>query len=263
MATQVKVPGIGSVDKKYVYAGAAVTAGIVGYAYWRARNAAAEPTTSDYTSGEELATENAYASGSDYAYDGGVSEYAGASGGGNVNVDQNPAPSTNAEWAQRAVESLSAVGVDTLAASAAIGRYIAGLTLTEAQADYIRQARALLGPLPGGDLAIKVAPTQTTPTPNTPGGTPSTTVAKVTGIKTWGNGPSRLTVPLTWNRVPGADYYRVYRKGVAYNIGSSEDNQITIGGLQPNTSYSFTVRAVADNGTLGPVSAAFTAKTKK
>ncbi len=261
---QVNVPGIGPVDKKYVYAGVAVTAGIVGFAYWRARNAASEPTTSDYTSGEELATENAYASGSDYAYDGGVSEYSGATGSQTpVNQDYNPAPSTNAEWAQRAVEALSAVGVETLAASAAIGRYIAGLTLTEAQADYIRQARALLGPLPSGDLAIKVAPTQTTPTPNDPTPTPDATPGKVTGLKTWGNGPSKLTVPLTWTKVPGAHSYRVYRKGVAYNVGTSLDNQTTIGGLTKNTTYTFYVAAVSQSGKIGPKSAGLTVKTKK
>jgi chitodextrinase len=72
-----------------------------------------------------------------------------------------------------------------------------------------------------------------------------------------------MTVPLKWNKVTGADYYRVYRHGISGNIGSSEDTQITIGGLKPNTSYTFTVRAVGDDGKLGPASSSKTVKTKK
>lgn len=263
MAAQVKIPGIGEVDKKYVYAGVAVIGGIVVYAYWNAkRNAAAEPTTSDYT-GEAIDGEYV---GTDYEYDGSVGGYTGATGSQPpVNVDTNPLPSTNAEWATMAVDKLTDIGYDSITASAAIGKYLARLDLTEAQADIVRQAVALLGTPPSGDFPIKVAPVTPTPIPNTPNpSTPSgATLPAPTGLTTWGNGPSKMTVPLKWNAVPGADYYRVYRAGVSYNIGSSEDTQITIGGLKPNTSYTFHVRAVGEDGKYGPASAKKTVKTKK
>lgn len=265
MADQVKIPGIGQVDKKYVYIGGAVVAGIVVYAYWRANQAAnSEPTTSDYT-GEAI--DGTDFGGTEYSYDGAVGEYTGATGSQPpVNVDTNPLPSTNAEWATQAVDKLTDVGYDSITASAAIGKYLARLDLTEAQADIVRQAVALLGMPPSGDFPIKVAPiTPTTPTPTNPTPTdPSgASLAGPTGLTTWGNGASKQTVPLKWNPVPGADYYRVYRAGVAYNIGSSEDTQITIGGLKPNTSYTFHVRAVGQDGKYGAASAKKTVKTKK
>lgn len=265
MAETVKIPGMGNVDKKWVYAGTAVVAGIVIYAYWSySRRAAEEPTTSDYTGEAIDGTDYA---GTDYAYDGSVGEYTGATGSQPpVYTDTNPLPSTNAEWATQAVDKLTDIGYEAVTASAAIGKYLARLDLTEAQADIVRQAVALLGPPPTGDFPIKVAPvTPTTPTdpPTTPTGSKGANLPAPTGLTTWGNGPSRLTVPLKWNPVPGAAYYRVYRKGVAYNIGSSEDTQITIGGLQPNTSYTFHVRAMGDDGKYGPASATKTVKTKK
>ncbi len=60
----VKVPGIGQVEKKYVYIGGALVAGIVGYAYWSRARATASEDVADYTTAEP--------SGTDSAYDGGV-----------------------------------------------------------------------------------------------------------------------------------------------------------------------------------------------
>ncbi len=252
MAGTVKIPGMGPVDKKYVYAGGALIAGIAIYAYWSsARAAATEVPTSDYTDPEYTG---------EYDYEGSDPGYNGASGSQPpVYVDSNPAPTTNAEWATQAVDKLTDIGYDGLTASAAIGKYLARLELTEAQADIVRQANALLGPPPVGDFPIRVGTTPpVVPPPNTDDALP----AAPTGLTTWGNGPSRLTVPLKWNPVPGADYYRVYRAGVAYNIGSSEDTQITLGGLKANTSYTFHVRAVGENGKYGPASAKKTVKTR-
>lgn len=254
MAT-VKLPGIGPVDSKYVYGGGALIVGIVGFAYWRARNA--EPTTADYTSPDEY-TEADYAV-DDYGYDGGATDYAGANGGSPPTyVDQNPNPSTDSEWSSRAVEVMESYGVPTLAMLAALGKYFAGLEMTESEAAYIRQARAVLGTPPGGDKPIKVgAPTPPAPTPTdkAPG--------QVTGLKSWGNGPSRMTVPIAWTKVTGAAYYKIYRTDVAYDVGTSTSTQDTIGGLTPNTTYKFQVTAVSPGGKEGPKSAVFTAKTKK
>ena len=260
MAETVKIPGMGNVDKKWVYAGTAVVAGIVIYAYWSYSRRAEEPTTSDYT-GEAI--DGTDYLGTDYAYDGSVGEYTGATGSQPpVYKDTNPLPSTNAEWATMAVDKLTDIGYEALTASAAIGKYLARLDLTEAQADVVRQAVALLGPPPTGDFPIKIAPvTPTDPNPPTPTGSKGAELPAPTGLT--GTAISKTSVRLKWNPVPGAAYYRVYRKGVAYNIGSSEDTVIEVGGLQPNTSYTFHVRAMGDDGKYGPASATKTVKTKK
>lgn len=255
MAETVKIPGMGQVDKKWVYAGTAVVAGIVLYAYWvRSRNV--EPTTSDYT-GEDL-------EGTDYGYDGSVGEYTGATGSQPpVYEDNNPFPTTNAEWTIQAVDKLTDIGYEGITVSAALGKFLGRLDLTEAQADIVRQAVALLGPPPTGEYPIKVSAGDpvTPPTPKEP--VSGTKLAAPTGLTTWGNGASRHSVPLKWNPVPDAVGYRVYRKGVAYNIGHSVDTQIQVGGLSANTSYTFHVRAMGSDGKYGPASASKTVKTKK
>lgn len=258
MTTDIKIPGIGPVDKKYVYAGGALVAGIVVYAYWNAsRSANAEPETSDYTGEAE--------DGSDYAYDDSVDEYTGATGSQPpVNVDTNPLPSNNAEWTTQAIDKLTDIGYDGITVSIALGKYLARQDLTASQADIVRQATALLGNPPVGEYTIKVGES-TTPPPTTTNPPPvsGSSLPAPTGLTTWGNGASRLTVPLKWNAVPGASYYRVYRSGVSENINSSQDTQTTIGGLQANKSYTFHVRAVGSDGKYGPKSATKTVKTKK
>ena len=264
MAATVKIPGIGAVDKKYAYAGVAVIAGIAGYAYWNAQRVAAAdvPVEADYT--DEVPTDD-YAV-DDYGYSGSTPGYVNPGGTDYPPyVDQNPLPTTNAEWAQAALIALTDVGVDPLAASAAIGKYLARLAMSSAQADYIRQANALVGVPPVGTFNIEIeqAP-PVVPPPGDGNNNPPVTLRAPTGLKTWGNGPSRLTVPLMWGAVPGAvQGYRIYRSDVSYNVGASQDTQVTIGGLTPNKSYKFRVRAIGAGGALGPPSAWFTATTKK
>lgn len=147
-----KIPGIGPVEKKWVYIAAAATAGIVGYAYWnKSRAEAAESEVSDYTEGPG------------YAMDSGVDEYVNPGGSQPpVEEDYVSAPTTNAEWAQKAVAILVETGYDPIEASLAVGRYLARQTLTSTQANMIRAASAQLGPPPVGSYPITVTPT--TPT---------------------------------------------------------------------------------------------------
>jgi hypothetical protein len=70
-------------------------------------------------------------------------------------------------------------------------------------------------------------------------------------VKSTPNGSLRLT----WNAVSGAIGYYVYRDGSAVNGTRIIDSHYTDSGLERNTSYTYTVRAVAANGNLGPASA--------
>lgn len=147
MAT-VKIPGIGPVEKKWVYIGGAFVVGIVGYAYWnKSRADAAETEVSDYTTDP------------DYAMDSGVDEYVNPGGSQPpVEEDYISAPTTNGEWAQKAIAVLVDTGYDPIAASLAIGRYIARQNLNQKQADMVRAASSQLGPPPEGDFPIKSYP---------------------------------------------------------------------------------------------------------
>lgn len=258
--SQVTIPGVGAVDKKYVYIGSAAVAGIVGYAYWSARQgnagaaatpeAAAEDTDTD---GLEPAGPGDYIPATDYS-----SPVSGDTGSSGSTPDTTtPVITDNVTWARAAVSALTDVGVDTLTASTAVGRYLAGLPLSASAADLVRQAQALVGVPPVGDHPIKLEPV-TTPNPSLPSGS---TLAGPGGLKV--TGKSKTTVSLAWNPVKGAEYYRLYRKGVSTNIGSSEDGKIKVGGLRPATAYTFHVRAVGHDGKYGKPSASVTVKTSK
>lgn len=173
---------------------------------------------------------------------------------------------TNEQWGRAAIVYLLSEGKDPGLSMLAISRYIGEYSLTSEQQALVSLAINKLGPPPQlptnpPDLpTTPTTPTPTTPTPTTP--TPGATLSAPKNLRVWGKGPSVLTVPLQWDSVAGAAYYRVYRKGVAFNIGASTDTKTTIGGLRPNTSYTFHVRAVGATGKLGPSSAAKTFKTK-
>lgn len=277
---EVKVPGIGPVDKKWVYAGGALAAGIAGYAWWRYLRGGsggggdvAEPGSEDYSADGGAYGEDVTGGG---GYGGG---YGGGSGGGlsSSTTDPDEVITNNAQWAQRAIAALSDVGIETTVASLAIGLYLAGVELSTTQADIVRQALALVGDPPVGTHPIKVNtgtpppnnnPPDTNPPPanNDDGalhGKKGADLAAPTGLRTWGNGPSKTTVPLEWNPVPGAVGYRVYRSDLTYNVGHSIDTKITIQGLTPGKSYGWFVRAMGVDGKYGPKSSTITLKTKK
>jgi hypothetical protein len=248
----VQLPGLGSVQKKHVVAGGGVVAAIVVYVWWRGRqgNAGEVGTTAPEADGLGLGLEDTSGvPGTDYV----------------PPVVQNPPPvvddpeviNTNAEWARAAVAALTDAGAETLTASSAIGRYLAGMGLSATHADLVRQAVALVGEPPVGEHPIKLEPV-TEPNPQLPSGA---TLPGPTGVRT--TAQTKTTVTLTWSPVTGAEYYRVYRKGAGTNIGSSEDTTHQVTGLQGNTTYTFHVRAVGHDGKYGAASSSVTVKTKK
>jgi hypothetical protein len=238
MADTIKLPGVGPVQKKWVYVGGAAIAGIVGYAYWTSsRNQ--EVDTADYTTDE-----------TDYAMDGGVDEYVNP-GGTDTTEDEDyiTAPTTNAEWSQKAYTLLTDAGYDYIATSVALGRYFARLDLTVVQADMIRAAVGSLGPPPVGTYPI-----DTTPTPATP------KLTAPTGLSAHDIGST--TAGFIWNAVTGARWYELSRSGrsATYNTASTH---VSMTGLKRNTSYTVKVRAVDMDKKPGPWSASRTFRTKK
>lgn len=241
MADTIKIPGIGPTDKKWVFAGGALVAGIVGYAYWN-RSRVADTEIADYT---EL----------DYAQDGGVDEYVNPGGSQDpVVVDNNPAPTTNAEWSLQAGEYLTDTGYEPITVAAALGAYFARMKLSQLHAEIIRAAHGRFGPPPVGTYPIEVTPTPTTPTPTLP------KLTAPTGLSAHDIGST--TVGLIWNAVTGARWYSVYHSGrsTPYNTASTH---ITITGLKRNTPYKVQVRAIGMDKKPGPLSASRSFRTKK
>lgn len=174
MAT-VTLPGVGTVDRKYVYAGGALVAGIVGYAWFKhsTTQSADLGATADSTAD---ATDTGVTEAGDYVDPtfGGVSSMPVSSS----QVD-NTIIDTNGEWTAAAVEAMSNLGYDGIATSTALGKYLARKGLSASEADYVTTARGLVGDPPvGGPYSVIYNPGGTTTT------TPATTYtgpAKVIG----------------------------------------------------------------------------------
>lgn len=210
----------------------------------------------------------------------GLTEPGSGAGGGQF-IDSPPtvnppAPTgyeTNDQWARAAILFLLSEAKNPNTATLAISRYIAEQPLNNEEHALVGLAIAKLGPPPFLPInppdAPPVTPPPTNPPVTPPPGKPpvkpppaSVTLTAPKNLRTWGKGPSVLTVPLQWEKVTGAASYRVYRKGVATNVNTSIDTKTTVGGLRPGTSYTFHVRAVDKKGKLGPSSASKTFKTK-
>lgn len=232
----VDVPAVGRVKKQYVIGGAALVAGIVGYAYWRAAQA---PVDYPAYSEEDVATD-------------GITDTAGGSAGGSANsggssTDSSTSPDTDSEWVQMATEALAG-SFELSAVQTALGRYITHQTVTAAQEDIIRSAIGAMGYPPGGQYSIITGT----------GSTPSA-LTEPKGLKV--GAKTATTVVLSWTAVAGASGYRVYRTGVPVNVGQSVAPTITVGGLTPGKQYTFHVRAQDSSGKTGPRSADIKATT--
>jgi hypothetical protein len=242
MAETIDIPKIGTVKKTQLFAVVGVAGGIVVYAWWRSRSAVVD----DGQAVEEVLPEDPFQGLTDSGSGGGgpVGGYSSGSGGSDT---ATTAPTTNAAWSQLAAEKLAA-SYEPQVIDAALGRYLGRQPLTTLDQEVVRAAIARAGYPPeggpytvisGGNTDIKTAPT---------------------GLKAVA--ASSTAVDLTWAPVAGAVSYRIYRGGVRDNVGTSLDGVAQVGGLQPNTRYTFTVAAVTAAGKVGPQSTAAPATTK-
>ena len=258
MAATMNLPGIGQVKSTYVYAGAAVAGGVVLVAYMRKQSAAAaENTGVDETAGTYDAAAEASAE-STYGYDYSASgyDYGGISVGGSYPDYRYPSytspvysgtPSTNPEWSDQVQEELTDRGVEALAISSAVGRYLAKLCLSDAQADIIRQAIAAGGEPPQGQYSVTVCPPSGGGTPPPSGGGGTGKPGRPAGLRVVGVGKNSMTID--WSDVPGATGYEVWRSGSL--AGRTSTSRFSLTGLKPGLSYSIGVRATNAAGRSG------------
>ena len=128
----ITLPGIGPTPKKYVIAGGALIAGIVGYAYWRHMQAA--------TTSAAPPVDPALLAPSEQSF---TNPNPNATGSGTVN-DTGP-PATDAAWTTKAVDDMGNLGFDRMAVGVAIGKYLAGQGLTSDEAQWVRTVWGLDG----------------------------------------------------------------------------------------------------------------------
>lgn len=189
--------------------------------------------------------------------------------GGNSSTDY----STNDEWGRAAVVYLMGQGVNPVTATRAVNKFLGEEQLTADEQALISKAIGAIGPPPvlPGNPPPPASDDSGEPPPSNGGDNnppptqnpPDVVLTAPKNLRTWGHGPTVLTVPLQWDPVPGAAYYRVYRGDVAFNVGASADTKTTIGGLTPGKSYTFHVRAVDSKNRFGPASERKVFKTKK
>jgi hypothetical protein len=179
--------------------------------------------------------------------------------GSNVGASENVGNSSNtgsgtitsnSDWFNQAVDKLANAGWNAQAVQSALGEFLTGQNLDSSEVAIVRAAVGAMGGYPpSGPQTIT----------ETPGVTDVSKLPAPTGLRVIGH--TDTSVNLAWNPVPGAKQYRVYRSGFQDNVGGSMDTNQNIGGLEPNTTYTFYVAAGLDGEKMGPRSAGVTVKT--
>ena len=151
MADTINVPGMGATKKTTVYVAGAIGTVIIGVVWYRSRSTASS-TPVDTSTQIDPATGYAYGSAEDAAALQAQSSYISPGGSGTGSSDpyygaQQPTGFTsNSQWAQAAEDYLgNTVGSDTNAVSAALGKYLVGGDVTDAQRSIVEQAIAFQG----------------------------------------------------------------------------------------------------------------------
>lgn len=250
----VKLPGIGDVETKYVWSGAAVVGVIVAYAYYKRSHAAATASTAATTTPDPNSIDPA--TGITYGEEAAAAA-AGSSGSAGYN-NPNPAASgynsvsgvstisTNLDWSNAVTTALETLGYDSGFIGSTLGKYLAGQPLTADEAALIRTAWAYVGKPPSGSTGINLGGTTTPPAGTT---TPPAAVKRLaTTYLTRGPAAKTGGVLLSWTPVSGAKEYHLHKNGAL--IGN-----YTTGHAQVNKHGVYTVSAIpAQAGVTGSIS---------
>jgi len=190
-AETISLPGLGPTKRTYVYAGGALVAGIVVYAWWQrgASGGGVAPTPELEPFQPELAP----------------ADLTTVSTGGGTSDTGLTFITTNAEWSEAAIAKMVELGYDSIAVSTALGKFLANQAVTVIEASYINTALALQGKPPVGEHSIRLETVSPTPSPTT-----GAKLATPTGLHVIRQSPKGVT--FGWNRVPGAQWYLVLRE---------------------------------------------------
>jgi hypothetical protein len=137
----ITVPGVGAVERQWVYVGGALVAGIVGYSWWT-RQTDAVPAV------DQTATEN--------ETEQGEVDYENPAPSKSTVIDLTSGITTSTEWTSAVTDSLSNIGYDPATVSVILGKYLSSQQLTETEAAIVRTAWAYAGKPPGGPASFTV-----------------------------------------------------------------------------------------------------------
>lgn len=229
----VDIPVIGRMPKTYVALGLAVSAGIVGLAWYRHRTA---DDSGDASPGDYYADLRTGSAGKDEGYvnPGGIDT-------GDDEDDGDRAPRTNQEWSARVLDKLS--WYEQGYVSRVISAYLARLEVTSEEANVIREAWAQVGRPPEGDIPIRIKGTPVTPPPESPAAAPA--APRLHHVRR-----TSTSLRLEWYGVSGAKTYVAYCNGAGKNLVKSgiTGTTHTFTGLRPGTTYHVSVASVTAAG---------------
>ncbi len=183
------------IPKKWVWIGVAGAGGFVLWRYYQASQAPAGPAP-DGTMDTGSVTDAPPGVGG-----GGNVQYAGSVQAGDDSI------TTNSAWAQAATDYLSnTAGYGAAAVVEALGAYLAGNPLTDAQITIVRAALAVQGPPPQGSFTIKhttapAPPAAPDPSKAIPGIIPPSSL-------TFTSTKANPGIRVTFGKVPGATGYQ-------------------------------------------------------
>lgn len=226
MPDTINLPGVGPTNKKTVYLVGGLIVVVAGYGYYRSRNASVAPTPSDTTATDITATDSTYDPTLDPTsqyydmtsdpnsayyqggvYDSGMSQY--PIGAGLYEPVTAPTGYTsNPEWSQAAEDYLAnSVGLSPTNVQAALGKYLTGGTVNDAQESIINQAIAAVGYPP------QAGPNGYPPSIKKSAAPSVTTLATPHMASHWqGKGKAKEAI-LVWSKIPHAAHYTVYNHG--------------------------------------------------
>lgn len=233
----VQLPGLGKVNKKWVLAVGGISAVILGYAYYKHRNASgpitatpatdtgasADPTI-DPTTGLPYSDNPAY-----YEAGGGYSAagYYDPATGTTVTTGSGQIATitpTNASWAQQAESYLTGLGYDSQVSAAALGKVFNGQSITQAQADIWAAATAFEGQPPQGHPPLQLMASPPSNNGSAPTNIRNAKFEKITKATSWanvakadnvfgGSGAALYQYNLLPGKHAGGDYTKVQATG--------------------------------------------------
>jgi hypothetical protein len=238
------VPGGSKIQKKYIVIPAGIALAYITYRWYQA-NQTDTTTASDGTYSTDDLTDMGLST------TGGATSVTGNTGSTVTDGTTDGSIDTNVQWSNAAIERLTNQGYDGAVVGAALGEFLDRQHLDKTEATIVRAAIAVAGQPPENRpwSILEEASTGTG------------TMAAPTNLKVAGT-PTSTTISMTWDKVDGTLYYRIYR-GTGENVGSSADNAFKATGLQPDTAYPFSVAAVNTSGKTGGRSSIVTMRTAR
>jgi hypothetical protein len=154
MSGTVKIPGLGEVKKGYAVAAGAAVAGIVGVGYYRKRQQAAIPVTTDQTSVDAFGSTTPVGPGGSN----GVTNQAGDPVLGPI-VQPTTTVTSNSEWLGLAQDTAQQLGIPDATAQAALRKILGGSPVTQTEIEVFHQIVGVINAPPQGYPAIHLTTT--------------------------------------------------------------------------------------------------------